>query len=202
MTERYHHGDLRNTLIQLGTEMLIEKGQVSISLRQLAQRAGVSHNAPYQHFADKDALLAAIAEEGFRMLAEAMETADSDAARDPQARLTALGRSYIHFALAHPSHVQLMFGTFPNSDYPSLQQASFATFERLAAAVNDIRGAGQLAPFAPDDAASMLWMLVHGLSAILIADKIPESIRRGRTPDELAGMYVEMVCVGLLNESQ
>jgi AcrR family transcriptional regulator len=199
MSERYHHGDLRNTLIQLGTEMLIEKGEASISLRQLAQRAGVSHNAPYQHFADKDALLAAIAEDGFRMLAEAMEAADTGSASDPQARLTALGRSYVQFALAHPSHLQLMFGTFPSSDYPSLQAASYATFERLAAAVNEIRAAGQLASFAPEDAAAMLWMLVHGLSAILIADKIPESIRRGRTADELTEMFVEMVCVGLLS---
>src|SRR6516164_3531446 len=69
----YHHGDLRHALIQAGLEMLSEGGAAALDLRKVARRAGVSHAAPYRHFADKQALVAAINEEGFRRLAERIQ---------------------------------------------------------------------------------------------------------------------------------
>jgi AcrR family transcriptional regulator len=197
-TRAYHHGDLRNTLIQLGTEMLIESGEASLSLRKLAQRAGVSHNAPYQHFADKNAMVAAIAEEGFRMLGEVVDRADDPNLVHPTERLAVVGRAYVAFALAHPSHLQLMFGTFPNSNYPSLTQQATQTLERLVGIVQELHAQGQLNAAPPSDAALVLWMTLHGLSAVLIADKIPDALRQGRSPEALAERFVQILCAGLV----
>lgn len=198
----YHHGDLRNTLVQLGTEMLISSGEASLSLRKLAQQAGVSHNAPYQHFADKQALLAAIAEEGFKLLADFIEVALlPEANSSPQQRLMVAARAYVRFALAHPSQLQLMFGTFPTLDYPSLSEQSLRTLGKLIAVVEEVQNAGLLKPSVPQEAAVVVWMLVHGLSTVLITGKMPLSIQQNRSADELAERFIQMICVGLVRDS-
>lgn len=198
-TRAYHHGDLRNTLIQLGTAMLLESGEAALSLRKLAQRAGVSHNAPYQHFADKDALIAAIAEEGFRRLGDIMEEAlAAQQSAIPETRLIAIGRAYVAFALAHPAHLQVMFSAFPSAQYPSLVQQSTQTLARLVAVVREIGDQGGLKDATTEDAALAVWMLLHGLSAILIADKIPVALRQDRAAQDLADTFVRALCRGLL----
>lgn len=199
-TRAYHHGDLRNTLIQLGTVMLLESGEAALSLRKLAQRAGVSHNAPYQHFADKDALIAAIAEEGFRILGTAIDKnlPASDSQQVAEARLMAVGRAYVDFALAHPAHLQVMFSSFPSAQYPSLVQQSTQTLARLVVLLQDIGAQGHLRDASTEDAALAVWMLLHGLSAILIADKIPAALRQDRSAPELTDTFVRMLCHGLL----
>jgi AcrR family transcriptional regulator len=197
--QKYHHGDLRNTLIQIGTEMLIESGADELSLRKIAQRAGVSHNAPYQHFADKNALLAAIAEEGFRLLAEAIEDVIQQSAdMTAQARLIATGQVYVRFALAHPSHLQLMFGTFSSADYPSLAEQSHRTLSKLIQIVSEIGSQDYLADTDEYDVATTVWMALHGLSVILNAGKIPDYIQRDRTPEALVDRFISLICKGLL----
>ena len=84
---KYHHGNLRNALLAIATELLVEDGIQALSLRKMAQRAGVSHNAPYMHFADKEAVLAAIAEEGFRRLAIEVEAAISQAGQSSRQQI-------------------------------------------------------------------------------------------------------------------
>src|SRR6266700_5995996 len=79
----YHHGDLRNALIQAGLEMLSESGAAALDLRKVARKAGVSHAAPYRHFADKQALIAAINEEGFHRLAERIQATLHDVPDEP-----------------------------------------------------------------------------------------------------------------------
>lgn len=199
-TRAYHHGDLRNTLIQLGTAMLLESGAAALSLRKLAQRAGVSHNAPYQHFADKDALIAAIAEEGFRILGAAIDKSltDSDSQQDAEARLTAVGQAYVDFALAHPAHLQVMFSAFPSAQYPNLVQQSTQTLARLVAVLQDIGAQGRLRDASTEDAALAVWMLLHGLSAILVAHKVPTALRQDRSARDLTNTFVRMLCRGLL----
>src|SRR6476659_4036663 len=102
MTKRYHHGDLRNALIQAGQAILAAEGAAGLDLRKVARAAGVSHAAPYRHFADKQALLAAIAEEGFYQLTEGMDAAIGQAPASAADQLEQLAHVYVQFAIDHP----------------------------------------------------------------------------------------------------
>jgi len=171
----YHHGDLRKALVEAGIEIVENDGVQALSLRGVARRAGVSQTAPYHHFADKEALLAAIAETGFRDLADAMD-ADVTARRPAPAalpaahRVQALGFGYVHFAVGHPGRFRLMFGPMIDckENYPSLLQASMRSYDMIQTAV-----AARLTeigtPYPNLEASTMTaWALVHGLATLLI----------------------------------
>jgi AcrR family transcriptional regulator len=106
----YHHGDLRRALLDTALRLIAEEGSSSFTLREVARRAGVSHAAPYRHFANKTALLAAVAEEGFRTLRTRLLEAGTRLPAEPLARLQTLGVEYVRFAVEHPSHFRVMFG--------------------------------------------------------------------------------------------
>ena len=99
----YHHGNLREALLERAAEVIAEDGIAALSLRALARDLGVSHAAPRAHFADRRALLAELAKEGFRLFVDAMRAGADAAGPDPVARYRALGRSYVQFALDNPS---------------------------------------------------------------------------------------------------
>jgi AcrR family transcriptional regulator len=158
--ERYHHGDLRRMLIVAGREMVALSGPDALSLRAVARRAKVSHNAPYRHFASREALLAAIAAAGFDDLRHALLSA---AERNPEGKLTAMGKAYVRFALDHRPEFQLMFGgSLDRAPYPELRQAAAAAFEALRATATSSRSTGG------DPVRA--WALAHGL-AHLVADR-------------------------------
>ena len=150
----YHHGDLRAALLQAAGELLEEQGLAGLSLREAARRAGVSHNAPYRHFPDRNALLTALAAEGFRLLEEAME---GKASRER-------GEAYVRFALAHPNRFRLMFGgQIEIGKNAELRAAASRTYEGLVAAF----GARQDVTD-PETAAAAAWALTHGLAHLLL----------------------------------
>jgi AcrR family transcriptional regulator len=105
----YHHGGLRSALIEAAMTMLTEEQNWNFSLREVASRAGVSHNAPYNHFADKRELLVAVASLGFARLRERMLSALAGA-RNPKTALIGIGVAYVEFGLQNPAHYRLMFG--------------------------------------------------------------------------------------------
>src|SRR5579863_8499862 len=106
---RYHHGDLRREILNASLALISEKGVGALSMRQVASRAGVTHGAPYHHFADRAAILAALAEEGFLILAEALRSALGDIPpSNHRGRFEAIGLTYFGFAVTHPAHFQLM----------------------------------------------------------------------------------------------
>jgi AcrR family transcriptional regulator len=160
---RYHHGDLRNALLGFALD-LAERGE-DLTLRALSQRAGVSGMAPYRHFPDKAALLAAVAETGFAMLRQRMVEVDDPS--DPLAAIGAFGGAYVGFACERPGLFRVMFGGRPPTpdDRPTADPASvfglFAT--RIAAAVPANRR---------DDAFVACWSLAHGLASLLVAGRI------------------------------
>lgn len=161
----YHHGDLRTALLRAAAELLVEQGEAAISLREVARRAQVSHNAPYRHFADREALLAALAEQGFSELLERMRVAAQR--RQGQARLAALGRCYVDFALQRRGLFRLMFaGTVERSRYPALLEAAQELHRQLeqavAALVADAEGIASLSA----------WSLVHGLAQLLLEGQV------------------------------
>src|SRR5687768_9413879 len=103
----YHHGDLKNALIEAGTDILSSEGVGGLTLRKVAQRAGVSHAAPYAHFQDKQALIAAISTEGYRRLYEAISEATHRTEGNPAAQLVEGAWAYVEFARNDPGHFKV-----------------------------------------------------------------------------------------------
>ena len=166
----YHHGNLRAALIDAATVILAEEGVTGLSLRGAARRAGVSQTAPYRHFRDKAALLAAVAAGGFGGLAQAMRRFADDG-RSPQERLLGAGRGYLAFALQESALFRLMFGPeIPDkAAHPELRAAADEAFAVLLGAVSgQTRGAGSDAA----DRALAAWSLVHGLATLLIDGQV------------------------------
>src|SRR5687767_14263531 len=127
----YQHGNLRDALVQAGLKLLSEGGVAGLSLRAAAQLAGVSHAAPYRHFKDKDALVAAIAERGFRLLSASIRAEEQRAGGTAVPdRLRAQGQGYVKFALEHPGYLQVIFGGVLSKERttPELQAAASEAF--------------------------------------------------------------------------
>src|SRR5690349_5530363 len=107
----YHHGDLQRAIVETALEVLSESQSTEFSLRELARRAGVSHNAPYKHFADKRELLAAVSAVGFELLAKRMAEAIREL-DSPRQRLIAMARAYVRGGVNNPALYRLMFGGY------------------------------------------------------------------------------------------
>lgn len=179
---RYHHGDLRRALLDTALAVLAEDGAAALSLREVARRAGVSHQAPYSHFADKAALVAAVAAEGFDQLASRMEAAAERAGPDPVARLRAIGLAYVRFARERRAHYQIMFsGELEAQAAPSETHAGARAFNLLLGAVAACNPPGE--PFAEAVAA---WALVHGLASLWLSGPLAKMSRGHATLDVLA----------------
>src|SRR5512133_3651358 len=129
-SQKYHHGDLKNALIQAGIEILATEGVGSLSLRKVAQKAGVSHSAPYAHFADKQALIAAISTEGYRRLYERLLTINRNFAGDPLRQLVEADWVYNGFALDDPAHFKITFSGVieKEKEYPEFVEMSQRSF--------------------------------------------------------------------------
>jgi AcrR family transcriptional regulator len=172
--ERYHHGDLCRALLRSAEKLLHRAGPAALSLRKIARAAGVSHNAPYRHFTDRDALLAALAAEGFRRLAAAL--AEAAAAAPPHGRLQATGRAYLAFARANSALYLLMFGPgLRRSGDPELHAAALSALEALRGAAADT---GSPAPGsrAARHGAVGAWALVHGLAHLIADGQLSEDL--------------------------
>ena len=147
----YHHGDLPAALLRAAGRTLEKRGIGALSLREAARHAGVSHNAPYRHFPDREALLVALAAEGFAMLGERL--------RGQPGR--AMGEAYVRFALEQPQRFRLMFGgVLPMAKYPELRAAADAAYQALQQAFKEMPR--------PELAAAAAWSLVHGLAHLLL----------------------------------
>src|SRR5258707_1754681 len=105
----YHHGNLQRALLDAALALFAERGRFDFTMRELARAAGVTHNAPYRHFADRWALLDALAAEGFVLLRDRCLEAGTAHAGDPRTQVRMLGEAYVGFAAAHPDHFRLMF---------------------------------------------------------------------------------------------
>ncbi len=168
-TDTYHHGDLRTALLDAAVQVLAEHGVSGLSLRECARRVGVSHAAPYRHFASKEALLAAIAAQGFAWLYAAGSAAMAPFT-DPVARLDAYGLSYVRFALAHPQHFRLMFTSECSRDAPTAEGQDADLAYRL---LRDAALAVSPPGVDPDVAAVAYWSRPHGLAMLLLDARIP-----------------------------
>lgn len=174
MSNHYHHGDLKNALIDAGIEILSREGIEALSLRKVAKRAGVSHTAPYAHFTDKQALIAAIAAAGYRKLYDALFAAQDlqDSAID---RLMATAHAYLQFALDEPDHFKITFSGVVEAEqnYPDYVEQSKRCFALVVAVVEGCQLTG---PFQEGDTqiiAVSIWSCIHGFVQLLLANQLP-----------------------------
>jgi AcrR family transcriptional regulator len=193
---RYHHGDLRRALLDAAFRLVRSGGPPALTLRAAARLAGVSQAAPYRHFADKQALLAAVAEEGFRAMTAAMRRAMSPHGDEPLLKFRALGLGYVGFARSHPAHFRVMFGPelADRSAYPSLAEAAAEAFTLLVAAIADCQKAGFAREGDPEEFAVTAWSTVHGLSALIVNGQMGG---RDAPIDELGERVTQNLFLGL-----
>ncbi|KAB1649023.1 TetR/AcrR family transcriptional regulator [Pseudoclavibacter endophyticus] len=175
----YHHGRLAPVLEQAALEVLAERGTSGVSLREVARRAGVSHNAPYHHFGDRQGLLKSVAARGLRDLLAAM-TAARDGATGARGRVAAVGLAYVDFAIDRPGLFDVIFDPEicdPREPNPVTGPFIEATEAFLREAV------GELVPDADDarveELAAALWSLVHGLAVLVAAGHLPREVVPG-----------------------
>lgn len=168
----YHHPDLRPALIQAAVEIIAKHGSRALVLREVARRAGVSAAAPYRHFADRESLIAAVAEAGFRELYDEMREHMARAKGDHQAALTACGVAYVLFAIDHPAHFQVMFTDELAGEHPSLDEASSEAFAVLRAAVANGQDAKVFRGSDSSGPALAAWSLVHGLATLVVTGRV------------------------------
>jgi AcrR family transcriptional regulator len=167
--QAYHHGDLKNALMETALQHIAREGARTLSLREVARRTGVSHTASYRHFQSKEGLLAAIAEQGFRRLSDAMHAAMQQHAHDPVAALQASGVAYVEFGVSYPEHLNIMFGIqIAHEEYPALAEASKEAYALLTSIVSEGLQSGGLRGSDERTVTLAAWSIVHGL-ALLIA---------------------------------
>lgn len=171
----YHHGNLREALIEAAVALIGEAGPKAFTLREAARRAGVSHNAPYRHFASKDQLLAAVAAEGFERLASAMRKAmnPGESARE---RLELCGIGYVEFALRWPNHLLVMFDQPSDcGQSPKHSPVGEDAFQVLLDCIVAGQRAGDLPVGDPLPLAWTAWSLVHGIAKLATGGNLPLS---------------------------
>ena len=169
---KYHHGDVRNVLLQQAENILIDEGPAGLSLRRLARLTGVSEAAPYRHFDGKDGILAAVAIAAFERFAEQLETAAAST-ENHEERIMALGVAYVQFAVENPQHFRLIFGRErpPLDQYPELRDAADNAFDVLQRAVTSVDRKAEMTLAEAASAynrALAAWSRAHGIAMLVI----------------------------------
>lgn len=196
----YHHGDLPNALVAAALELVRSEGIEALTLRAVARRAGVSEAAPYRHFADKDALLAAVAEQGFVSLKREMDAATARSVdADPLTRLRRLGAAYVRFGVEHAAHFRVMSGPVVarRKQYPSLDAAANASFASLLQALVEAQSAGIVAQGDIEELGLAAWAFVHGLAALAIEGHLDDRIARDEDIGRLMARIARYLFLGL-----
>jgi AcrR family transcriptional regulator len=191
---RYHHGDLRRALLQEAVHVIRAQGVDMLTLRSVGERLGVSRTALYRHFADKSALLAAVAREGFRTLRLELLAAWGTGGWEG---FEAMGRAYVRFAVANPSHYRVMFGGFVKGHTdPELAQEATGAFQALVDAIIALQRTGSFRRDDPFQLARVIWAVVHGVAMLAIDGQIEH---QGATVESVANLALERLRTGVLS---
>jgi AcrR family transcriptional regulator len=195
--KKYHHGDLKNALIEAGVQILSEEGIEGLSLRKVAQRAGVSHNAPYSHFPDKQSLIAAISTEGFKQLYSELDTAISAYPDAPRQQLREGAWAYVQFALSNTDTFKLMFSGVleKERDYPAFVEISHQTFGRVVDVVRACQETGVLPPEPTDVMAVAVWGMVHGIISLRLEGQISRTVLAARDLREIVLFALDQILI-------
>lgn len=195
--KNYHHGDLKNALIKAGVEILSKEGMEGLSLRKVAQRAGVSHSAPYSHFPDKQSLIAAISTEGFNQLYSELDAAVLAYPKNPKKQLQEGIQAYVQFALNNTDTFKIMFSGAleKEKEYPSFVAISSKTFQRVVDVVRVCQEAGILNSEPSEMMAVAVWGQVHGVISLALEGQIPHTVLDGHKLEDVVMFAIEQMIV-------
>lgn len=170
----YHHGDLRQAMVNAAIELLRDGGVSALTLRAAARKAGVSQAAPYRHFADRADLLAAVAADGFARLKAAFIHAARSAA-SPREGLRELARAYVRFGVKHPAEYRVMFGaeTAGRGRFPELDSQSGSVYQLLIDGIIGLQQLGLVKVGDPTAIALTAWSSMHGLVMLVLNGRGP-----------------------------
>ena len=191
----YHHGALRDELIKACVQLIESEGISAVSLRRVARAAGVSPAAPYHHFPDRAALLAAIAVQGHELLLPRLRQAREQAPTAAGA-LAAIVVAYAGFARDHPAHVHLMLrGELARlEEHPQAQAAGERSIQLLTEAVQDCQREGSAPPGDPTPLVAMVWALAVGIVTLWLDGPLEgRCVSLGTTPEELTGQISSLL---------
>jgi AcrR family transcriptional regulator len=197
--DRYHHGDLRRALLEEAVRTIQSHGVERLTLRDVGERLGVSRSALYRHFADKGALLAAVAREGFRTLRLGLLTAWEEGSQGEQG-LAAMGGAYVRFAVSHPSHYRVMFGGLvkDGAHDPELMQEASGAFQALVDALVAQQRAGLVRDDEPIALARFVWAVVHGVAMLAIDGQLKN---QQADLDNMIGYTNDRIRFGIASEA-
>jgi AcrR family transcriptional regulator len=186
-SQKYHHGNLKEALISAGLEILAEKGAEGLSLRSVARRIGVSHAAPYNHFPDRQTLLAAISTAGHERFHQVLLETFERFKHAPAELIIEIAGAYLKFALDDPGRFKLMFSGALEEErnhpaYVEISGRSIALFEEIIAFCQD---KGQLPPGRVDSLAIKLWSSVHGFTTLMLEKQFPPQYLQEQEVKEL-----------------
>jgi AcrR family transcriptional regulator len=190
--------DPQRRIVQASVQLIEEAGVGALSMREVARRAGVSHQAPYHHFDDREAILGAIAQEGFRMMSEAFERALEAQEPSLPARITAAFQTYVEFALQNPAHFRVMFRPelVNMENCPGAQAEGDRAFEILQRLVDETVALGVPAHPSKDALLLVFWSVAHGFACLALdgplTHKTPEA-QRDQQLREVTAAFVAMV---------
>ena len=172
----YHHGNLGRGLLDEALATIRDEGVDRLTLREIGSRLGVSRSALYRHFADKRALLAAVATEGFRTLRQHLVAAWAEGGHN-RAAFEAMGIAYVRFAVGNSSHYRVMFGGSidPKVCGPELAAEAAGAFQALVDALSSLQRAGIVRADDTLTLARYVWAVVHGVSMLAINGQLPDA---------------------------
>lgn len=199
----YHHGDLKNELVRAGRQILVSRGIEHLSLREVARQAGVSHAAPYRHFTDKESLIAAIAEEGYDGLNNALRS-ELSPEKGAEAELTDLAAAYLRYACTEADHMKVMFGSFiaDFTDHKSLAEAANQSMAFVLQSLSRLKKENKLEIRDLNSAALAAWSVVHGMAMLRVEQRIGLHKKSKKELENLGRQMVRYVIHGFRPQTE
>lgn len=200
--ESYHHGNLRDALLDQALAGLRKHGAQNLSLRDLARAIGVSQAAPYRHFPDKNSLLAQLATQGYRELAQVMRAALAQTSTAGASGLQAAGVGYVQFAVSHPEQYRLMFGSYriDKPRHAELMTAANDAYSVLLEAIREGVNSGELRNELVEALTAAAWSIVHGLASLIIDKRLDP--KAGSDVTAIAQHVTQLLIDGLASRTR